>query len=82
MYDKNLTEDFRLRLSKKDMDFLKDLSNQRAVSVSECVRSIIGEYRRALDTMDVLKNSLELAALNGKGADVHGDTEADINNLV
>ena len=43
MYEKNLTEDLRLRLSKTDMDFLRGLSAKRAVSVSECIRSIIGE---------------------------------------
>ena len=44
MYEKNLTEDFRLRLSKNDMDFLRDLSSKRSVSISECICSIIGEY--------------------------------------
>lgn len=77
MYEKNLTEDFRLRLSKKDMDFLRSLSSSRAQSVSECVRSIIGEYRRSLDTIDILKAALDL---DKRGNAVRGDTETNINN--
>lgn len=77
MYEKNLTEDFRLRLSTTDMDFLKDLAQQRACTVSEVVRSIIGEYRRSLDTLEVLKNALNLT----KGGELsHGDTKTDFNN--
>ena len=80
MYEKNLTEDFRLRLSKNDMDFLRELSVQRSVSVSECIRSIIGEYRRSLDTLDVLKKALDLAKLE-KGVELsNGDTKTDIND--
>lgn len=77
MYEKNLTEDFRLRLSKKDMDFLRSLSSSRAQSVSECVRSIIGEYRRSLDTIDILKAALDL---DKRGYAVRGDTETNIDN--
>lgn len=77
MYEKNLTEDFRLRLSKKDMDFLRSLSSSRAQSVSECVRSIIGEYRRSLDTIDILKAALDL---DKRGNAVRGDTESYIDN--
>lgn len=77
MYEKNLTEDFRLRLSKKDMDFLRSLSSSRAQSVSECVRSIIGEYRRSLDTIDILKAALDL---DKRGNAVYGDTETNIDN--
>ena len=54
MYEKNLTEDLRLRLSSNDMNFLRELSAKRSVSVSECIRGIIGEYRRSLETMDLL----------------------------
>lgn len=80
MYEKNLTEDLRLRLSKKDMDFLRDLSTQRAVSISECIRSIIGEYRRSLDALDVLKKAIDLTK-SEKGVELsHGDTKTDINN--
>lgn len=77
MYEKNLTEDFRLRLSKKDMDFLRSLSSSRAQSVSECVRSIIGEYRRSLDTIDILKAALDF---DKRGSAVRGDTETNIDN--
>lgn len=77
MYEKNLTEDFRLRLSKKDMDFLRSLSSSRAQSVSECVRSIIGEYRRSIDTIDILKAALDL---DKRGNAVRGDTETNIDN--
>lgn len=77
MYEKNLTEDFRLRLSKKDMDFLRSLSVNRGQSISECVRSIIGEYRRSLDTIDILRAALKL---DEKGAAVLGDTKTDLDN--
>lgn len=82
MYEKNLTEDLRLRLSKRDMDFLREESTKRCVSVSECIRSIIGDYRRSIDTLEVFKNALELARNhNESGGELsHGDTETDINN--
>lgn len=80
MYEKNLTEDLRLRLSKNDMDFLRELSAQRSVSVSECIRSIIGEYRRSLDTLDALKKVIDLAKLEKGGELSNGDTKTDINN--
>lgn len=79
MYNKNLTEDLRLRLSTNDMDFLRELSEKRSVSVSECIRSIIGEYRRSLETLDVLSQALTLA----KEKEVqlsNGDTKTDIDN--
>ena len=79
MYEKNLTEDFRLRLSKKDMDFLRSLSFNRGQSISECVRSIIGEYRRSLDTIDILRAALKL---DEKGAAVLGDTKTDLDDLI
>lgn len=79
MYEKNLTEDLRLRLSKTDMDFLRDLSGKRAVSVSECIRSIIGEYRRALETMDLLAEAVKLTKT--KGVELSsGDTKTDLDN--
>lgn len=79
MYEKNLTEDLRLRLSKNDMDFLRNLSAKRSVSVSECIRSIIGEYRRAQETMELLQNALALA--KDKGGELsNGDTKTDIDN--
>lgn len=79
MYEKNLTEDFRLRLSKKDMDFLRSLSDSRSQSVSECVRSIIGEYRRSLDTIGILKAALDL---DKRRDAVRGDTKTDLDDLV
>lgn len=79
MYEKNLTEDLRLRLSQNDMDFLRDLSSKRSVSVSECIRSIIGEYRRSLETLDVLTEALKLA--KDKGVQLsNGDTKTNIND--
>ena len=78
MYEKNLTEDLRLRLSANDMDFLRDLSAKRSVSVSECIRSIIGEYRRSLETLNVLSKALNLANTE-KGVQLsNGDTKTDI----
>ena len=49
MYEKNLTEDFRLRLSKKDMEFLRKISADR----------------RSLETLDVLKSALKLGEEKG-----------------
>ena len=79
MYNKNLTEDLRLRLSTNDMDFLRELSEKRSVSVSECIRSIIGEYRRSLETLDVLTQALTLAKEKGVQLS-NGDTKTNIDN--
>lgn len=79
MYEKNLKEDLRLRLSKEDMDFLRKLSEQRGVSVSEVIRSILGEYRRSLETLDILSKALTLAKEKEAEA-VHGDTKTNIDN--
>lgn len=68
MYNKNLDEQLRLRLSDTDMNYLRDLSARRSVSVSECIRSIIGEYRRK-DTNFAKEGKLS-----------HGDTETYIND--
>lgn len=81
MYEKNLTEDLRLRLNKTDMDFLRSLSEQRGISVSECIRSILGEYRRSLETMGALTELLKLAKEKEAGLS-HGDTKTDFNNIV
>lgn len=79
MYKKELSEQVRLRLSQQDMEFLRDLSSKRDISVSECIRSIIGEYRRSLATLDVLTEAIKLT--KEKEAQLsHGDTETDINN--
>lgn len=80
MYKKNLTEDLRLRLSETDMDFLRDLSSKRSVSVSECIRSIIGEYRRSIETLDVLSKAINFAKLEKEAELSHGDTKTDIDN--
>lgn len=82
MYEKNLTEDLRLRLSKRDMDFLRDMSAKRGASISECIRSIIGEYRRSIDTLDILSKAINIASKEiVKGGELsHGDTETNINN--
>lgn len=86
MYEKNLTEDLRLRLSTRDMDFLRDLSAQRSVSISECIRSILSEYRRSLEVQDLLRNALIYANNENKKIDLtegklsHGDTETSIND--
>lgn len=84
MYEKNLTEDLRLRLSTTDMDFLRSLSAQRSVSVSECIRSIIGEYRRSLETIEMLSKAIKIAeSEKEKGGKLsNGDTETNIDNLV
>lgn len=77
MYEKNLNESVHLRLSETDMNFLRSLSAQRGSSVSECIRSIIGEYRRSLDTLEALKEVINLS----KGGKLSiGDTKTDINN--
>ena len=53
MYEKNLTEYFPVRLSSKDIDFLRDLSKKRSISTSQCVRDIIGDYRRSFDVSNI-----------------------------
>lgn len=78
MYEKNLTEDLRLRLSATDMDFLRKLASDRAVTVSEVIRSIIGEYRRSLDTLELLSQAMKLAKENG-GLSI-GDTKTNFDN--
>lgn len=80
MYEKNLTEDLRLRLSENDMNFLRELSAKRSVTVSECIRSILGEYRRSLETLDLLTKAVNMAQLQ-KGEQLsNGDTKTDIND--
>lgn len=81
MYEKNLKEDLRLRLSTKDMNFLRELSEERSVTVSECIRSIIGEYRRSLETIELLTKAVRLTEEQEKGEKLsNGDTETDIND--
>lgn len=80
MYKKNLTEDLRLRLSVKDMEFLRSLSEQRSISVSEVIRSIIGEYRRSLETVSLLSEALSIVKEKEGRLSNNGDTKTDINN--
>lgn len=80
MYMGNLTESFRIRFSENDMNFLRNLSEERGISVSECVRSIIGEYRRSLDTMRLLSDALNLVKEEKKGELSNGDTKTNIND--
>lgn len=82
MYEKNLTEDLRLRLSKTDMDFLRTLSAERSVSVSECIRSIIGEYRRSVDTLSALNDLMKIVKAKENGGLSNGDTKTDFDHLV
>ena len=79
MYDKNLKEDLRLRLSKTDMDFLRNLSEERSVTVSEVIRSIIGEYRRSVEVMSAMQELLKLnSEKEKKEAKLsYGDTKTD-----
>lgn len=80
MYSKNLTEDLRLRLSETDMDFLRGLSETRGTTISEVIRSIIGEYRRSVDMLETMKEAVKLIQ-EKKGAELsYGDTETDIIN--
>lgn len=92
MYKKDLKEDLRLRLSKNDMDFLRSLSEERSVTISECIRSIIGEYRRSLRAVEILSRALEREKeeylreeitsreQEREGVAVHGDTKTDFND--
>ena len=52
MYEKNLTAYLPVRLSSKDIVFLRELSQKRSTSISQCVRDIIGDYRRSFDVLN------------------------------
>lgn len=80
MYTKNLNKDLRLRLSDKDMSFLKDLAETRSCSVSEVIRSIIGEYRRGMETLDTLRDAMSM--VKERQAVQNGDTKTDFHNIV
>ena len=91
MYEKNLTEDLRLRLSSLDMDFLRDQASARGCSVSEVIRSIIGEYRRSLEMVAMLKDAIDVSKLktlaemskSTKGGQLsNGDTETNFDDIV
>ena len=72
MYVRNLSERLILRLCSKDMEFLRDLSSRRSVSVSECIRSIIGDYRRSFESSSVITDK-EVGLF-------YGNTKTDFNN--
>ena len=74
MYDKNLTEAVKVRLSSKDMDFLRDLSSKRSVSISECIRVIIANYRRSFDSF----NSFTIT--DKEVCSTYGNSKTYINN--
>lgn len=80
IYKKNLNSEFRLRLTDEDMDFLRDLSDDRKVSVSEVVRSIISEYRRSCEIVMRLEKSVDFINTIGEEAVQHGDTKTNINH--
>ena len=77
MYNKNLSEDLRLRLTQIDMDFLKNISKQRECSVSEVIRSIIGEYRRSIEAVQAINRALEMVNNGGAG---RGVTKTNFND--
>ena len=79
MYEKNLKEDLRLRLSENDMNFLRDLSSQRGITISETIRSIIGEYRRTIDTSNTLSQAIPVQQ-NEEEQLFNGNTKTDIDN--
>ena len=71
MYEKNLSEFLKLRLSSKDMEFLRDLSSKRSVSISACIRDIIAEYRRSFYSL----NSIDKGVCSS-----YGNTKTDFND--
>lgn len=79
MYKKDLSKEVRLRISENDMNFLIQVSEARNVTVSECIRSIIGEYRRATETMDTITKAMKLVEEQKRGLS-NGDTKTDIND--
>lgn len=79
MYEKNLKEDLRLRLSENDMNFLRDLSSQRGITISETIRSIIGEYRRSIETINILSQAIQVQQKKEEQL-FNGNTKTDIDN--
>lgn len=55
MYDKDLNNYIGLRLSDKDIIFLKAMAEYRNVSLSKLIRYILSEYRREYE-IGVLNN--------------------------
>lgn len=73
MYLGDLSCQFRLRMSSKDFDFLTELAQDRAITVSELVRSIIAEYRRSCVMVSALQS------MKG-GAMSYGDEQANFHD--
>ena len=85
IYEKNLTQTVRLRLSDAQFAFLQALAEKRGSSISAQIRAIIDEYDRSLRTVDALKKVFDSGVLEkiGKGGVMsNGDTETDQHNLV
>ena len=83
MYTKDLDNRVVLRLSDSDMDMLRKMSSDTGLTVSGCIRSILGEYRRARQTMDLMSRALDVVEQNErKGVMFNGDTITDFDNIV
>lgn len=78
MYKKNLNNDLRLRLNDSDMDFLRELADERSISISELIRSIIGEYRRSITLVNSLSKAINLVEKERELS--NGDTETNKYN--
>lgn len=80
MYEKNLSKDMHLRVSDKDMEFLENLAKEREVSISEVIRTMIGEYRRSLETVSVLQETIKLLKDKNGGELSNGDVKTNFND--
>ncbi len=80
MYEKNLSKDMHLRVSDKDMEFLENLAKEREVSISEVIRTMIGEYRRSLETVSVLQETIKLLKDKNGGELSNGDVKTNLND--
>ncbi len=80
MYEKNLSKDMHLRVSDKDMEFLENLAKEREVSISEVIRTMIGEYRRSLETVSVLQENIKLLKDKNGGELSNGDVKTNLND--
>lgn len=52
MYQKNLTEQIKIRLSPADLEFLSLLAESLGVSVSQVLRNLIRSARVSFDNLD------------------------------
>ncbi len=81
MYYRDLDETVRLRLSKTDMDFLRQVSEERGVTISALIRMIIGDYRRGYAILSTLDSAIK--STKEREAELSdGDTETDIHDLL